>query len=307
MSDCLELIQRNQTDLVTIDPHYQGPISLTIGGLSIQLNNQSSIPLAFNISYREFLEMKSGSLQIDTFDGEPSLPNDLQPKVSVPKFWSIDSNGASQVFRLFYNESDVIHQTLMVDSNYTSGQAYDDGLSGDKDLIAPFRYPMDLLLFSKLLTINSGFILHGCAMVLDGKAYVFSGRKGAENNTIGRLWLKRGATILGDEQIILRLQDGKVWVYGSPWSRKASECVNEKYAVEAIYCIDHGEMNQMTPMLPAGAVRALFSKIYMATAFKEDVPVLLSTCQQIASLVPTSLCHCVPEDDSVELALSLSR
>ena len=76
-------------------------------------------------------------------------------------------------------------------------------------------------LLGLVLPQNEGLLLHAAGVVVDAssaaaRGHVFMGPSGAGKSTIGLLATQRGATLLGDEIIALRVHDGQAWVYGTP-------------------------------------------------------------------------------------------
>jgi hypothetical protein len=60
------------------------------------------------------------------------------------------------------------------------------------------------VLFHKLLFLMDRVVLHGAAVQLGGKVYVFLGDKGAGKSTIALKLARSGATVLGEDHLILR-------------------------------------------------------------------------------------------------------
>ena len=68
-----------------------------------------------------------------------------------------------------------------------------------------------------------GMMLHASAVVVDGRAYLFSAASGTGKSTHTELWLKKfgdRAYILNDDKPIIRLIDGVWHACGAPWSGK---------------------------------------------------------------------------------------
>ena len=71
--------------------------------------------------------------------------------------------------------------------------------------------------FYKQLLNFGGFMLHSSAVVVDGKAYLFSANCGTGKSTHTKLWLNLfgdQAYILNDDKPALRLEDGTWYAYG---------------------------------------------------------------------------------------------
>ena len=65
--------------------------------------------------------------------------------------------------------------------------------------------------------------IHGSAVAVDGKAYLFTAPSGTGKSTHSRLWrqmLGNRVSMINDDKPFLRLQKGELWVYGSPWQGK---------------------------------------------------------------------------------------
>lgn len=118
--------------------------------------------------------------------------------------------------------------------------------------------------FYKELVNFDGFYIHASAVVVDGKAYLFSGFPGAGKSTHTRNWLKEfgeKAVIINDDKPALRRIDGVWYAYGTPWCGK-----------------DGINQNQMAPV--AGLcflVKAPHNKIRRISAFEAAQRVLGQT------------------------------
>ena len=74
-----------------------------------------------------------------------------------------------------------------------------------------------------LCTVPLGAIaIHSSVLVKDDFAVLCLGESGTGKSTHTRLWREHidGAFLLNDDSPFLRVEDGKVWAYGSPWSGK---------------------------------------------------------------------------------------
>lgn len=76
-------------------------------------------------------------------------------------------------------------------------------------------------MFARELLAFDGSYLHASAVVLDGKAYLFSAPSGTGKSTHTEKWCRLfGATYLNDDKPALRLVEGVWMAYGTPWSGK---------------------------------------------------------------------------------------
>ncbi len=88
--------------------------------------------------------------------------------------------------------------------------------------------------YTRLGAFN-GCLLHSSCVVVDDKAYLFSAPSGTGKSTHVQLWLKLfgdRAYVLNDDKPAIRVIDGKILVYGTPWSGK--------YDINANKCVELG-------------------------------------------------------------------
>lgn len=111
--------------------------------------------------------------------------------------------------------------------------------------------------FYKELLWFEGFQFHSSAVVVDGKAYLFSADCGTGKSTHTGLWLKQfgdRAYILNDDKPALRRINGTWYAFGTPWSGKNDISVNTGVPVAGIAMLERGERNEITPYSGKGAI-----------------------------------------------------
>ena len=101
--------------------------------------------------------------------------------------------------------------------------------------------------FCTRLLAFDGFMLHASAVVVGDKAYLFSAPSGTGKSTHTSLWLetfkKDGAYILNDDKPVLRLIDGEVRTFGTPWSGKNDQSRNANVRLGGICFLERSEEN----------------------------------------------------------------
>lgn len=117
--------------------------------------------------------------------------------------------------------------------------------------------------FYKQLLCYDGMMLHASAVVVDGKAYLFSAPCGTGKSTHTRLWLSvfgDRAYILNDDKPALRLIDGVWYAFGTPWSGKDDCSVNIGVPVAGICLLHQAKENVITPFLGKDAIFAILEQ-----------------------------------------------
>jgi len=149
--------------------------------------------------------------------------------------------------------------------------------------------------FYRQLIRYNGLLLHSSAAVMDGRAYLFSAPCGTGKSTHTALWRKTfgedKVQILNDDKPALRLEDGKWFAYGTPWSGKTDQNLNIRVPVAGICFLQRGTENQIAPY---GGSRAVFSLLEqtarpagvelrtqmfdLVTRLVQDVPIWKLSC-----------------------------
>ncbi|MEE1278985.1 MAG: hypothetical protein UHE86_08030 [Acutalibacteraceae bacterium] len=103
--------------------------------------------------------------------------------------------------------------------------------------------------YAKLIDFD-GMMLHASAVVVDGKAYLFSAHSGTGKSTHTSLWLKLfpNAYIINDDKPAIRMVDGEFYVYGTPFSGKHDLSRNTKAKLGGICFIERAEENSVHKM-----------------------------------------------------------
>lgn len=107
-----------------------------------------------------------------------------------------------------------------------------------------------------------GFMLHSsCVVADDGKAYLFSAQPGTGKSTHTALWLKYlgdKARILNDDKPAVRLENGVFYAYGTPWSGKTDQNINERYPIGGIAFLERSTECFIRPMEAEDAIKNLY-------------------------------------------------
>ena len=105
--------------------------------------------------------------------------------------------------------------------------------------------------FYRQLLEFDGMLLHASAVVMDGRAYLFSAPSGTGKSTHTALWRRvfgeDRAQILNDDKPALRLENGTFYAYGTPWSGKTDLNINVRVPLAGICLLSRGAENVIYP------------------------------------------------------------
>lgn len=151
-------------------------------------------------------------------------------------------------------------------------------------------------IFARELLGFNGSFLHSSAVVLDGKAYLFSAPSGTGKSTHTEKWCRLfGARYLNDDKPALRLVDGVWMAYGTPWSGKHDLSSNEGAPVGGVAVLRRGEENTITRMQPSQAMPWIMSQTTYRLS-REDMDKQLALMDSFLRQVPIWQLSCRNED-----------
>jgi hypothetical protein len=204
---------------------------------------------------------------------EPDVTTHVQraPQLSEPSGDMLfDSGGTWRMYResdgfVFSFVSTALgmapYRLAQFDTSFTRGTISVNGACiPNSAAIAPLEYPLDELMMINLLARGRGVEMHACAVIdRNGCAYLFAGQSEAGKSTSARLWHHEGATVLSDDRVVLRLREGRVWVYGTPWHGEQEFACPASAPLTRIFFLAHGRENSLRPASGAGAAARLFT------------------------------------------------
>lgn len=147
-------------------------------------------------------------------------------------------------------------------------------------------------------------MLHSSAVVVDGKAYLFSANSGTGKSTHTGLWLQLfgdRAYILNDDKPALRLEDGVWYAYGTPWSGKHDISVDARVPVGGIAMVHRGEENSIRPFYGKDAVLELMRQVNRPKDMQFRMK-LLELLDQFFNLVPIWYLECNMDQEAAIVA-----
>ena len=143
-----------------------------------------------------------------------------------------------------------------------------------------------------------GFQLHASAVMLDGKAYLFSAPSGTGKSTHTEKWCRLfGAEIINDDKPVLRRVDGVWMVYGTPWSGKNDLSCPVGVPLGGVAFLARGQVNEIFPMAPIKAVPAILREC-MQFSHKGCADRQLALIDQLLREAPIWQLFCRNDDEA---------
>ncbi len=160
-----------------------------------------------------------------------------------------------------------------------------------------------MLIFAFAGSYRQTMLIHASCIMLDGVGYPFIAQSGTGKSTHSSLWLKHieGAELLNDDNPIIRIIDGKPYIYGSPWSGKTPCYRNRQALLGAVTRIDRAPQNSIERLKP---VKAFASLLPACSSMKWDSTIyrnLGDAVTRIIETTPVYTLHCLPDQEAALL------
>jgi len=143
-------------------------------------------------------------------------------------------------------------------------------------------------------------LIHASTILNDGWGYPFIAKSGTGKSTHSQLWLKHipGSELMNDDNPVVRVVDGKPYIYGSPWSGKTPCYKQLKAPLGAVTRIDRAPANSIDRLNP---VQAFASILPCCSAMKWDKEIYDGICNTITRVIETTpvfTLHCLPDEEA---------
>ncbi len=236
-----------------------------------------------------------GSAPSDTGSDEGLI---MDVKDTEPYFRVFRRSGGTLF--LFSSEACPSLGSLFVSPDFSFG----DFFPGDGMSSAGVAFMLDFLLrilFSYNSPRHSALLIHASVVALDNEAVMFLAPSGTGKSTHSRLWLENvpGAELVNDDNPVVRLEDGRLFVHGTPWSGKTPCYRNVSVPVKAIVRIKQASVNEISRLEGIHAYAAFAggaSLVRWERAVMDDSTRLGSG---IAMSVPVYSMGCRPDAEAV--------
>jgi len=161
-----------------------------------------------------------------------------------------------------------------------------------------------MLIFAFAGSFRQTTLIHASCVMKGDTAYPFTAQSGTGKSTHSSLWMKyiEGAELLNDDNPIIRiLDDGKPYIYGSPWSGKTPCYRNRKARLGAITRIDRAPENSIERLDP---LHAFASLLPACSSMKWDSVIYNNLCDIVTRLIETTpiyTMHCRPDEEAARV------
>lgn len=147
-------------------------------------------------------------------------------------------------------------------------------------------------LYAWLALEDGGLLLHAAGLVRNERGYVFFGASGSGKTTVTRMSSAQ-STILSDDLVILRFQDGVLFVCGVPFRGALMEAprVNRRAPLAGLYRLHKNEQHALETLPRPVALAELLGSSPFLVKDPQINQELVGVCARVHAAVPVQRLH----------------
>lgn len=208
-------------------------------------------------------------------------------------------------FRIGYLGSEE-YGTMEVDVSFREAQVQ---LSGNERYHFFCLNNCLMLLYAFATSSLDTLLIHASVIKNSNKGFVFLGKSGTGKSTHSRLWLDHieGSELLNDDNPVIRIIDGKAYIFGTPWSGKTPCYKSEWVPLRGIVKLRQAPENQIKPLSLLQAYAAVLPSC--SSMWWEETVATGVHCS-VEKLIATVGCYqldCLPDSAVARLCYNTIR
>lgn len=144
-------------------------------------------------------------------------------------------------------------------------------------------------------------LIHSSVLVHQNRAVLCLGESGTGKSTHTKLWMENipNTHRLNDDSPVLAVEDGKAYIYGSPWSGKSDYFIRERYPLAAVLRLSQAKSNVIRRLHVLEAFSALQPSCPPALAQDEMFQdLIVDMLSDVISCTPVFHLACLPNPDA---------
>ena len=191
---------------------------------------------------------------------------------------------------------------FVMNEDYTEGEYYPCPRIGGRTTL--FQVNTSLMIQYTFATAGLGtLLLHASVTRYEGRGNLFFGVSGTGKSTHSRLWHEfvPGSDLMNDDNPVIRVEDGRFLVYGSPWSGKTLCYRNVVAPVNALVRLEQYPENRIERLHSLQAYASIIAAVSTIRWNHDVMSLLIPTIERVAMNVPCYLLKCRPDEEAVQV------
>lgn len=257
-------------------------------------------------AYRTFLTSEEPEVTIRSHNnGLPQISLQEEEKIFDSEMvWSLYQKNGKNIF-LFKSpiSAPLPFRIAIFDGDFRHGEVHSHlqkcEKPSDKAIPSLLEFPLSEVLMMCLLAQGRGLMVNACGIEDHGKGYLFTRNFTHSKSTMARLWRDR-ATILDDNRIVLRRNNGRFWMYGTPWHGNKSVVSSQGVPLEKLFFLRLAKENNTHRKDGLVAPSILLTRCFPPFWDAKGMLFSLDFCAQVTTLVPCYELDFVPDGNIVD-------
>lgn len=165
-----------------------------------------------------------------------------------------------------------------------------------------FAYATD---FNRAIIPFGAMLIHSSAIIVNGKAYLFSAKSGVGKSTHTRLWKQLygdEVIYINDDKPVVRIERGTAVAYGTPFDGGSGIANNISAPLGGIIFLERGEENSITQITET---KEILQKLYFSTIHLLNCEMANSMLINFDELIKSTVFYkliCNMEPDAAKVA-----
>lgn len=152
-------------------------------------------------------------------------------------------------------------------------------------------------------------LVHASTVRRDGWGYAFTAKSGTGKSTHVAQWMAclDGCDIINDDNPVLRVVDGRSYLFGSPWSGKTPCYRNVRVPLGAIVKVNRADENDVKP---ATTLEAFITMLSACATMKWDCSLFDNICDSIKAIIETTPnfnLFCRPDNEAAKICYKVIK
>ena len=147
---------------------------------------------------------------------------------------------------------------------------------------------------------RGGFFLHCSCLRIDGEAVVFTAPSGTGKSTHAALWRRHfgdRVEMINDDKPLVREENGRFVIYGTPWNGKHRIGNNISAPIAAVFFLEQAKENSAEPLSAFNSLGMLMQQTVLPTK-REDMAKLLDMLGRFIENTPMYKLRCDISDEA---------
>ena len=269
-------------------PYY---LTFEIGGIALFIDSDLRLTEKTFASKFELFRCQEERDDVVTIHHHCGLPKirDWGHKIYQRAPWIIYETASGYIYKMFVDGDNESPLVAIFNKDHTKGHIYKGEIYvkifKKGNLTSLLCFPTDQVLFAQLLADRGGIILHGSGLTFKEKGYLFVGHSDAGKTTMVKIF-NHHAKILNDDRLIVKKEDGRFYLYGTPWHGELSLVAPDRVPLKAILFLNQAEENRVEKTEGIEAFKRLYGCTIKALVTEGWAKKALDICQALSREVP---------------------